>query len=313
MKSLAWPAALLLLLGGSVATDDGAKAVSSLACNTGLQAPVWIAGGETQIGDDAGYTDERPSYRTHVDGFWIDRFEVTNAQFADFVKATGYVTSAERRGDSMVFIPPTQGQIPTAPDQWWKVVEGADWQHPEGPDRSIEGRAHLPVVHVSHRDALAYAAWVGRRLPSEEEFERAARVGLVSLNEQPEPDSANTWQGSFPIANLKYDGYAGLAPVGCYKANAPGAHDLIGNAWEWTSSWYLPGHGPAATKLGNPGKLSFDPNQPGIDVRVIKGGSFLCAPNYCARYRPSARHAQAEYESASHIGFRTVTNRKSDQ
>lgn len=292
---------------------DRAIPVRSLPANRQCLPPadlmVWVAGGETRIGDDEGYADERPSYTAPVKGFWIDRTEVTNRQFAAFVAATGHVTTAERRGDSFVFVPPAAGTIPTAPDQWWRIVQGADWRHPQGPESRIDDRLDEPVVHVSQADARAYARWRGHRLPSEEEYERAAQGRLGTLRDQPAPDSANSWQGPFPHEDLKLDGAVGIAPVGCYKANAYGAHDLIGNVWEWTSSWYTPGHGPEPSVLGAGSNPSADPRQPDKPVRVIKGGSFLCAPNYCARYRPAARHAQAEDETASHIGFRTASNR----
>lgn len=278
------------------------------ACPHAPEARLWIPAGQTIIGDNSGYPEEGPAYRTKVNGFEIDATEVTNAQFEAFVRATGHVTTAERRGDSIVFVPPAANEPVASPDQWWRIVEGADWRHPEGPGSGIAKRANYPVVHVSHADALAFARWAGRRLPSEEEFERAAQGGAGPSSAQPGPDNANTWQGHFPQANLKSDGHAGLAPVGCYEPNGYGAYDLIGNVWEWTASWYLPGHGPAPVAVGPGAPLSYDPAQPGVPVRVIKGGSFLCAANYCARYRPSARHAQAQDMTASHLGFRTASS-----
>jgi formylglycine-generating enzyme len=296
----------LLLLASHSPVAPTATAASLPQCLFASPGAVTIPGGKTQIGDNEGYADERPAYVTQVDGFAIGATEVTVGQFAEFTAATRYVTSAERRGDSLVFSPPAAGELPTHPSQWWKIVDGADWRHPEGPGSNIDSRAHYPVTHVSFADAQAYARWRGERLPNEEEFERAARAGLSAGLAQPEPESANTWQGKFPYVDLGKDGHKGVAPVGCFRPSAYGLHDMIGNVWEWTSSHYLPGHGPVAHAIGERGPLSFDPSQPEKAVRVIKGGSFLCAPNYCARYRPSARHAQAEEESASHIGFRTV-------
>lgn len=162
-------------------------------------------------------------------------------------------------------------------------------------------------MHVAYADALAFAHWAGRKLPSEEQFEYAARAGAAESINQPLPDSANTWQGEFPISNDGTDGHTGLSPVGCYKANAYGLNDVIGNAWEWTESWYQPSHAATSAAIGAPGDPSFDPAQPNAHSRVIKGGSCLCAPNYCARYRPSARHGQDETIGASHLGFRTVS------
>ncbi len=301
-KSMLVLAAILFVNGSAAFPVAG----YSPECRTDKATFASIAGGTTQIGDNEGYADERPAYVTSVDSFTLQTTEVTIRQFAEFVAATGYVTTAEQRGNSLVFAPPAAGQYPTDPSGWWKIVDGADWQHPEGPGSSVRNKVQFPVTHVSFRDALAYAKWRGERLPSEEEFERAARAGPDDFSRQPEPDSANTWQGEFPYANLARDGHSGIAPVGCFKPSAYGLHDVIGNVWEWTSSHYLPGHGPVAQAVGERGALSFDANQPDTAVRVIKGGSFLCAPNYCARYRPSARHAQAEDETASHIGFRTV-------
>ncbi|MBB5684698.1 formylglycine-generating enzyme required for sulfatase activity [Sphingobium boeckii] len=189
-----------------------------------------------------------------------------------------------------------------------RYEKGAEWRHPDGPESDLAGRADLPVVQIAFADALAYARWSGRSLPSEEQFEYAARAGAMESLDQPAPERANTWQGTFPARNDRKDGYARLAPAGCFEANGYGLNDMIGNAWEWTGSGYLPGHGPMPDPVGAPGDPSFDPAQPDVRARVIKGGSFLCAPNYCARYRPEARHAQNETAGASHLGFRTVLN-----
>jgi sulfatase modifying factor 1 len=295
---------LLALLPLTTAAIDR-PAYGSL-CERGGDEAIWVPAGEALIGDDRGYPEERPSYRVKVPGFWIDRHEVTNAQYARFVAATNYVTQVERQRESVVFRPPRQGERPVEPSQWWHIVKGADWRHPEGPGSDLAGRDDYPVVQLSYADALAYARWAGRSLPSEEQFERAAGGGQPDTLTQPGPDAANSWQGEFPVRNDAVDGHKGLAPVGCYKPNAFGLQDMIGNAWEWTKSWYLPGHGPMVSNEGAPDNPSFDPAQPDARTRVIKGGSFLCAPNYCARYRPAARHAQDELYAASHLGFRTI-------
>ncbi|MGF7148893.1 formylglycine-generating enzyme required for sulfatase activity [Sphingomonas zeicaulis] len=300
------PAALaaVFLLTGMGSDGGPLEGASGNGCPTLADDQVWVPGGPAQFGSDHSYPEEAPRYAAAVKGFWIDRHEVTNRQYAAFVTATGHVTQAEREGGSVVFAPPGAGALPVAPSQWWRYVQGANWRHPEGPESDLAGRGALPVVHIAFDDARAYAAWKGRALPSEEQFEFAARAGGEESPDQPAPRKANTWQGRFPAENHAADGHRGLAPVGCYDANALGINDMIGNAWEWTQSWYLPGHG-ATPEVGGPNP-SFDPAQPGVRARVIKGGSFLCAPNYCARYRPAARHAQAELAGASHLGFRTV-------
>lgn len=259
------------------------------------------------MGSDRFYPEEGPPTQTEVDAFRIDTHEVTNRQFAAFVAATGHVTEAEKPGGgAFVFVPPRRPGDTPDPAQWWRFVRGANWRHPHGPHTDLKGRAEQPVVDVTYADAAAYAKWAGRALPSEEQFEAAARYGLRDPDARPDARHANTWQGSFPDRNSGEDGYVGPAPVGCFEPNGVGAYDLIGNVWEWTKSWYLPGHGAFATGDGTPGNPSFDPRQPGVRARVIKGGSFLCASNYCARYRPAARHAQEETLAASHLGFRTV-------
>lgn len=306
MNRAGWIAlALPLLLTSMVGEGQSARSADAIRCPAAPDDQVWVAGGAARIGSDRGYAEEGPSYATTIKGFWIDRHEVTNRQYAAFVEATGHVTQAERDGGSIVFDPPGQGQLPLEPNRWWTYVRGADWRHPEGPASDLRGRSELPVVHVAHADALAYARWKGRRLPSEEQFEYAARAGTEESLDQPGPRQANTWQGRFPAENDRADDHGGLAPIGCYDRNRFGLNDMIGNAWEWTGSWYLPGHQSApALRRDNP---SFDPAEPDARSRVIKGGSFLCAPNYCARYRPEARHAQNELSGASHLGFRTIS------
>lgn len=266
-----------------------------------------IAAGDFAPGSTRGYADERPAPPGRVQAFWIDRTEVTNAQFAAFVAATGHVTDAERGGGAAVFglhAGPTAG---AAVNRWWRLDAGADWRHPEGPGSSIEGRAHEPVVAVTYADAAAYARWLGHRLPTEAEWEWAAKAGLdnaesdAALRAADGHARANFWQGLFPVDDRGDDGYAGRAPVGCYEANAWGLHDMVGNVWEWTSDAYR--DRAQAIDLGaDPAPL------PATAPRVIKGGSFLCADNYCVRARASSRQPQDIDLGADHIGFRTVAD-----
>jgi formylglycine-generating enzyme required for sulfatase activity len=264
------------------------------------------------MGSDAYYPEERPRVPVAVPAFGLDAHEVTNRQFAAFVAATGYVTEAEKPGGgAFVFSPPPADRPYLAPDPatWWRFVRGANWRHPRGPDSEIVAHANDPVVDVTFADAGAYARWAGRSLPTEEQFEAAARIGVRDPDAAPERHAANHWQGRFPATDTGADGWIGPAPAGCFRRSPIGTYDLIGNVWEWTRSWYLPGHGAFVTGDGTPGNPSFDPRQPQARTRVIKGGSFLCAANYCARYRPAARHAQDETLAASHLGFRTVATR----
>lgn len=245
----------------------------------------------------------------------MDQSEVTNAQFAEFVAATGYLTLAERGisnpadpaappiAGSAVFAPPYANGQPDPFRSWWQFQTDTNWQQPEGPGSSVAGREQHPVVHVAYEDALAYAAWKGHSLPTEAQFEYAAQG--TSREDAEGQQIANTWQGLFPFRHEPIDGYAGTSPVGCYPANALGLYDLIGNVWEWTSSPYYLSHDFAAKAEYPEG---YDPNQPTDAVAVIKGGSYLCAPNYCMRYRPEARQAQSKGLGTSHIGFRTVLN-----
>ncbi|RMF11363.1 MAG: formylglycine-generating enzyme family protein [Alphaproteobacteria bacterium] len=295
------------------------------ACLSSIGAQVDIKGGTYTMGAAGRYPDEGPSVEVRVEDFSIDVHEVTNAQFRRFVEDTGYMTVAEREPDpahypgvppemlvpgSVVFVPPTDGSRGFKPLSWWRFVPGANWRHPRGPGSDIKGKDHLPVVHVAYEDALAYAKWAGRALPTEAQWEYAARGGLngktYSWGDERTPDDkmmANTWQGIFPVHNSGEDGFRGVAPVGCFSANGYGLYDMIGNVWEWTASPYYPSHAPSG-KVPDEG---YDPRQPGVPVRVIKGGSFLCAPNYCMRYRPAARHAQETGLGTDHIGFRTVS------
>lgn len=270
-----------------------------------------IRGGEFTFGSTKGYPDERPaaSGRVRVAPFWIDQTEVTNAQFASFVKATGYVTEAERQGGGVVFHTPTDAEMDQRPYAWWTFVKGADWRHPGGPGSSIEGQANVPVTFVTEADARAYAKWLGRDLPTEVEWEYAAKAGRTGpeLDTAPRDDAglpaANYWQGIFPAFNAKQDGHAGLAPVGCYAASPFGLHDMIGNVWEWTRDRYA---GPHQAHMNGDTAAAAAPFHKPSQPMVIKGGSFLCAPDYCVRYRASAREAQEADLATAHIGFRTI-------
>jgi len=277
---------------------------------------VWIPGSTFTMGSNAYYREEGPAHKVRVDGFWIDKHEVTNDQFARFVEQTQYLTVAERpvsaaefpmvspellKPGSAVFVQPekiTSGNIL----QWWKYIPGANWRHPTGPGSSIDAKQNHPVVHIAFEDAEAYAKWAGRELPTEAQWELAASVqGEKELQ-------ANTWQGTFPVENTRLDGYESTAPVKSFPPNKLGVYDMLGNVWEWTANWYAPGHVPQATSnpTGPDVSNSFAPHEPGVKVRVIKGGSFLCAPNYCMRYRPTARHSQDTGLGSNHIGFRTI-------
>jgi formylglycine-generating enzyme required for sulfatase activity len=288
------------------------------------------------MGSDQHYREEAPVHRVTVDGFWIDTHAVTNDQFGAFVAATGHVTVAERPPDpadypgalpellvpaSVVFRQPP-GRVDLRNHfNWWTYVPGANWRHPHGPDSSINGLGDYPVVQVAYEDAAAYAAWAGKVLPTEAEWEYAARGGLdgkvYAWGDEFTPGGrhlANTWQGEFPWQNLVADGYAGIAPVGSFPPNGYSLYDMIGNVWEWTTDWYEAAHHVEAACCGpvNPTggreERSYDPSQPAVRIprRVMKGGSHLCAPNYCRRYRPAARMAQPVDTATSHLGFRCI-------
>jgi formylglycine-generating enzyme len=288
-----------------------------------------VRGGKFVMGSDRHRPEERFTHVVSVDGFWIDRHEVTNAQFKQFVDATGYRTLAQRGLDpnahphmsketlvpgSVVFVQPNErgGRI----TQWWQYVPSASWREPTGPGSTIAGKENHPVVHVAYEDALTYARWRGRELPTEAQWEFAARGGRdgeddwSSAFDSDGKPIANTWQGIFPVLDTKDDGYAGTAPVGCFKPNGFGLYDMIGNVWEWTNDWYQPSHsrGEAVNPTGPEfASIRLAPGQ--FASRVIKGGSYLCASNYCSRYRPAARQPQEVDLSAAHLGFRTVLNR----
>ena len=303
-----------------------------------LDQMVWIAGGTFLMGSDQHYREEKPAHRVSVDGFWIDRYEVTNAQFARFVAVTGYVTLAERAPNaadypgakpdmlvpgSVVFDRPDYCPDLSNPYVWWRYVRGASWRHPRGPHTDIRKVPDHPVVHIAYEDALAYARWVGKDLSTEAEWEYAARGGLdgaeYAWGDELTPDDrhmANTWQGEFPHQNLAEDGFEWTAPVGSFPANGYGLHDMIGNVWEWTRDWYEAHeqHSSCCTQMNPTGGTltgSIDNCIPLVRIpqKVIKGGSFLCAPNYCRRYRPAARMAQPVDTSTCHLGFRCVVRR----
>lgn len=290
---------------------------------------VRLDGGTFMMGAEDQYTEEGTIREVTVSPFWIGRTEVTNAQFRDFVEATGYVTLAEsglseedypdmpadlRQPGSMVFSMPVEVDGTTDVTQWWSFVPGATWRQPAGPGSSIDGLDNHPVVQVAVEDAEAYAAWREARLPTEAEWEFAARGGLAGATfawgEVYKPDGtwmANNWQGMFPTGDLGLDGHLGTAPVGSFEANGYGLSDMIGNVWEYASDWWVPGHPEIAQvdPKGPPVELAARFSHPAVGARkVVKGGSWLCAPNFCARYRPSARQPQDRGLGTNHIGFR---------
>lgn len=328
--------ALHLVTLGSLAAGDAAPA-----------GMVLIPAGEFAMGSDQPNTNntERPVHGVRVSGFWMDRNEVTNAQFAEFVTATGYKTTAEKPVDweelkkqvpagtpkpddavlapgALVFIP---SRTPLADlrdyTQWWAWTHGADWRHPYGPQSNIAGKDNHPVVQMSWDDAVAYATWAGKRLPTEAEWEYAARAGLGSKRypwgDQPLTDTegkhANIWQGRFPDSNTAADGFVDTAPVATYPANAFGLHDMAGNVWEWCSDWYradayaIAARAGVATDPKGP-ERPWDPQEPEALKRVTRGGSFLCHVTYCESYRTAARRGSAYDSGAPHIGFRCVKN-----
>jgi len=305
---------------------------------------VWIPGGTFRMGSEEFYPEERPIHEVAVDGFWIDHHAVTNEQFKRFVVATGYETVAERPLNpadypgapkenlvpgSMVFRK-TQGPVDLRNyANWWAWTPGASWRHPFGPRSTLQGLGRHPVVHVAYEDAAAYAKWVGKELPTEAEWEYAARGGLdgkrFTWGDDETPDGrvmANSWQGEFPWQNLCMDGFEGTAPVGSFPPNGYGLYDMAGNTWEWTCDWWVQRHAdvavsspccgpPVNPRIVSP-DASYDPAQPQFRIprRVLKGGSHLCAPNYCLRYRPAARQPQMIDTSMSHLGFRCIDRKR---
>jgi formylglycine-generating enzyme required for sulfatase activity len=294
---------------------------------------VWIPGGEFSMGADE-FPDAQPWHRVYVDGFWMDKTEVTNEQFAKFAKATSYVTVAERTpraedfpgappenlvAGSVVFSPPAHPVTLNDHFQWWSYVPGANWRHPEGRGSDTKDRGRYPVVHIAYDDALAYAKWAGKRLPTEAEFEFAARGGLdrkpYAWGDELTPQGkfmANTFQGHFPDKNVAEDGYERAAPVASFPPNGYGLYDMAGNVWEWTSDWYrhdyyrtLAAQGTAARNPQGPVD-SLDPSEPGVKKKVHKGGSFLCTDQYCARYIAGGRGKGEPDTGTNHLGFRLV-------
>jgi sulfatase modifying factor 1 len=297
---------------------------------------VWVPGGTFLMGSDHHYPEEAPAHQVTVDGFWMDRYTVTNREFRRFVEATSYVTFAEKPpraedypgakpemlvAGSIVFRKPAQRVELSNHHNWWDWVPGASWRHPRGAQSSLGGLAKHPVVHVAFQDAEAYARWTGKALPTEAEWELAARGGLEGAefcwgNEfAPRgKQMCNTWQGDFPSENLLTDGYEWTAPVGSFPPNGYGLHEMAGNVWEWTTDWFQ-SHGElvksccaSVNPVGGPEEQSYHQGTRDLRIprKVMKGGSYLCAPNYCRRYRPAARMAQPIDTSTGHLGFRCV-------
>ncbi len=359
---LRWIAAVIVTAGTAVwllwpappppaATSGPAAAVFAATLANPSPVPeaapagmVWIPGGEFSMGaaeppamDDVGMqatTDSRPIHRVYVDAFWMDATEVTNARFAEFIHATGYVTVAERvpRAEdfpgvpqeklvagSAVFAAPA-GPVPLDnPLRWWQYVAGSSWRHPLGPASDLQSRQNHPAVHVAYEDAEAYAAWAGKRLPTEAEWEFAARGGLAGKlypwGDEFTPGGRhmnNSHQGHFPDHDTAADGFDGIGPVGRFAPNAYGLYDVAGNAWEWVSDWYRPDYyaqlAVASGAARNPGgpAASYDPAEPGTPKRVHRGGSFLCTDQYCSRYMVGTRGKGAVDTGTNHLGFRLV-------
>ena len=335
--SLSYPTARVtgVVFGGAGKATVTATPTDVVAPQKGM---TWIPGGGFAMGSEDFYPEERPVHRVTVDGFWMDEHPVTAAEFRRFVRETKYVTVAERPLDpadypdadlellvpgSLVFRG-TSGPVNLDDYRnWWEYLPGAYWKRPGGKGTTINGRDTHPVTHVAYEDAEAYAAWAGKELPTEAEWEFAARGGLegavFAWGDEHFPDGkamANSWQGEFPWQNLKQDGFERTSPVGSFPPNGYGLYDITGNVWEWTSDWYVPRHPdevaspccvPPNPRITSPDE-SYNPGQPGESIprRVIKGGSHLCAPNYCLRYRPAARQPQMIDTSMSHLGFRCI-------
>ena len=299
---------------------------------------IWVPTSTFRMGSNDHYLEEAPAHRVTVDGFWIDRYPITNERFARFVRATGHVTVAELPPNpadypgalpellhpgSLVFRKPDRAVDLRNIGEWWAFALGADWRHPGGPHTTLDGLESHPVVHVTFDDAEAFARWEGSSLPTEAEWELAARGGLdgavYAWGDELMPGGrpmANFWQGAFPRENTLVDEWEGTSPVGTFPANGYGIHDMIGNVWEWTTDWYRARHSADAAKAccvprnprGGPMGESLDPRQPAIRIprKVLKGGSHLCSENYCYRFRPAARFPEPIDTSTSHVGFRCI-------
>lgn len=336
-RCLALPA---LLFVGCTSAPENSKPESGNAESTPPESPlviespgtappgmVWIPGGTYVMGSDDGLPDEQPRHTIRLDGYWMDKTEVTNSQFKKFVDATGYVTVAEKTPSPADFpgVDPKslvagalvlvkRAQI----GYEWKFVGGANWKHPAGPGSSIDGLDEHPVVHVCWDDAKAYADWCGKSLPTEAQFEYAARSGdsgrpYVWKGHEMTPGGkymANTWQGEFPLSNSGADQFLTTAPVGSFPANDFGLYDMAGNVWEWCADLYRPDAYSSQDGMRNPAgpKTSVDPQEPGTQKRVVRGGSFLCSSNYCAGYRPTARMKSSPDTGLFHTGFRCVAS-----
>jgi len=322
------------------ATRDTSTFAANKVDHTGM---VYIAASEFDMGaaDREGRDDEYPQHRVKLSSFWIDVTEVTNADFKKFIDATGYVTTAERKPDweemkkqlpvgtpkppdsvfvaaSLVFHQPKSITTLNDASQWWSWVKGADWQHPQGPKSNIKGKENYPVVHVSWDDAMAYCKWAGKRLPTEAEWEFAARGGIKNAlypwgNEDVEKglSKANTWQGSFPLKNTGKDGFYGLAAVKKFKPNGYGLYDMAGNVWEWCSDWYRPDYYQTLSGLTTSPQGpsdSYDPMEPTVPKKVVRGGSFMCNASYCKGYRVTSRMKTSTDTGLEHTGFRCVSS-----
>jgi sulfatase modifying factor 1 len=315
---------VLLAVGSSLTSGAAAGVRSPISCSTYSGLPggfahsrfagmVRIPSGSIRLGALDGYPDERPTGdELRIASFWMDRTEVTNAQFAAFVQATGYVTDAEREGAAAVFRVPRRGQGSPRDGDWWEWRRGANWRLPQGPGSESMAQPNEPVVLVTHADALAYARWLGHDLPTEAEWEHAARGGgsAEAIGREPRDPRgrpvANYWQGIFPDMNSTEDGYVALAPAGCFPSNGYGLVDMIGNAWELTRDRYAGPHQPHGNGNPVPALQAVGGRARSGERLVIKGGSFLCASDYCVRYRTSARHPHEADMPTSHVGFRTV-------